>query len=80
MPPSILPAGAQGGTSASSTGAALRFVSCIRLLGCVDLPERLWMIDREDPEDRYLRWNSSPLRYGERVIHTLNEVEMRHML
>ncbi len=33
MPPSALPAGAQGGTSARSTGAALSFVSCIRLLG-----------------------------------------------
>jgi hypothetical protein len=27
------PAGAQGGTSACRTGAALSFVSCIRLLG-----------------------------------------------
>jgi hypothetical protein len=33
VPPSIWPAGAQGGTSARSTGAALSFVSCIRLLG-----------------------------------------------
>ena len=33
VPPSIRPAGAQGGTSARSTGAALSFVSCIRLLG-----------------------------------------------
>jgi hypothetical protein len=33
VPPSIPPAGAQGGTSACSTGAALSFVSCIRLLG-----------------------------------------------
>jgi hypothetical protein len=33
VPPSILPAGAQGGTSACHTGAALSFVSCIRLLG-----------------------------------------------
>ena len=33
MPPSIPPAGAQGGTSARSSGAALSFVSCIRLLG-----------------------------------------------
>ena len=31
VPPSIRPAGAQGGTSACSTGAALSFVSCIRL-------------------------------------------------
>ena len=33
VPPSILPAGAQGGTSARRSGAALSFVSCIRLLG-----------------------------------------------
>jgi hypothetical protein len=33
VPPSNSPAGAQGGTSARSTGAALSFVSCIRLLG-----------------------------------------------
>ena len=33
MPPTILPAGAQGGTSACSTGAALSFVSCIALFG-----------------------------------------------
>jgi hypothetical protein len=33
VPPSVLPAGAQGGTSACHTGAALSFVSCIRLLG-----------------------------------------------
>jgi hypothetical protein len=32
VPPSIWPAGAQGGTSACSTGAALSFVSCIRLI------------------------------------------------
>jgi len=31
VPPSVLPAGAQGGTSACHTGAALSFVSCIRL-------------------------------------------------
>jgi hypothetical protein len=31
VPPSIRPAGAQGGTSTCSTGAALSFVSCIRL-------------------------------------------------
>jgi hypothetical protein len=31
--PSVLAAGEQGGTSACSTGAALGFVSCIRLLG-----------------------------------------------
>ncbi len=35
VPPSVSPAGAQGGTSACSTGAALSFVSCIRLLGCL---------------------------------------------
>jgi hypothetical protein len=34
VPPSIWPAGAQGGTSACRTGAALSFVSCIRLFGC----------------------------------------------
>jgi hypothetical protein len=34
VPPSVSPAGAQGGTSARRTGAALSFVSCIRLLGC----------------------------------------------
>jgi hypothetical protein len=33
VPPSVQPAGAQGGTSARSTGAALSFVSCIRLFG-----------------------------------------------
>ena len=33
VPPPIRPAGAQGGTSARSSGAALSFVSCIRLLG-----------------------------------------------
>jgi hypothetical protein len=31
--PSVLPTGAQGGTSACSTGAVVSFVSCIRLLG-----------------------------------------------
>jgi len=31
VPPSVLPAGAQGGTSARRSGAALSFVSCIRL-------------------------------------------------
>jgi hypothetical protein len=31
VPPPIQPAGAQGGTSACRTGAALSFVSCIRL-------------------------------------------------
>jgi hypothetical protein len=31
VPPSVSPAGAQGGTSARRTGAALSFVSCIRL-------------------------------------------------
>ncbi len=40
MPPSILPAGAQGGTSACSTGAALSFVSCIRSFGGVVRPSR----------------------------------------
>jgi hypothetical protein len=35
VPPFILPAGAQGGTSACRTGAALSFVSCIRLFGDV---------------------------------------------
>ena len=38
VPPSVLPAGAQGGTSACSTGAALSFVSCICLLGDVATP------------------------------------------
>jgi hypothetical protein len=33
VPPSVLPAGAQGGTSARRTGAARNFVSCIRLFG-----------------------------------------------
>jgi hypothetical protein len=33
VPPSSWPAGAQGGTSACSTGAALSFVSCIALFG-----------------------------------------------
>jgi hypothetical protein len=38
VPPSISAAGAQGGTSACSTGAALSFVSCIRLFGDVIHP------------------------------------------
>jgi hypothetical protein len=38
VPPSISPAGAQGGTSACHTGAALSFVSCIRLFDAVVLP------------------------------------------
>jgi hypothetical protein len=46
VPPSILLAGAQGGTSACSTGAALSFVSCIALLGSSFalrvLPCRCW--------------------------------------
>jgi hypothetical protein len=33
VPPSVPAAGAQGGTSARRTGAALSFVSCIRLFG-----------------------------------------------
>jgi hypothetical protein len=33
VPPSIPPAGAQGGTLSCRSGAALSFVSCIRLLG-----------------------------------------------
>jgi hypothetical protein len=33
VPPSNWPAGAQGGTSVRRSGAALSFVSCIRLLG-----------------------------------------------
>jgi hypothetical protein len=45
VPPSVLPAGAQGGTSARSTGAALSFVSCIRLFGgLVDLLLR-WLLE-----------------------------------
>ena len=43
VPPSISPAGAQGGTSACSTGAALSFVSCIRLFGGSSrFPSRRW--------------------------------------
>jgi hypothetical protein len=38
-----LPAGAQGGTSARSTGAALSFVSCIRLFDAAD-HSLLWII------------------------------------
>ena len=38
VPPSILPAGAQGGTSACHTGAALSFVSCIALFGVTARP------------------------------------------
>jgi hypothetical protein len=42
VPPSISPAGAQGGTSACSTGAALSFVSCIRLFdGLVRSPHHV---------------------------------------
>ena len=33
VPPSVWPAGAQGGTSARHSGAALSFGSCIRLFG-----------------------------------------------
>jgi hypothetical protein len=33
VPPSVLPAGAQGGTLSCRSGAALSFVSCIRLFG-----------------------------------------------
>jgi hypothetical protein len=33
VPPSVWPAGAQGGTSARHSGAALSLVSCIRLFG-----------------------------------------------
>jgi hypothetical protein len=40
VPPSVLPAGAQGGTSVRSTGAALSFVSCIRLFGGSVIPAR----------------------------------------
>jgi hypothetical protein len=40
VPPSIGPAGAQGGTSACHTGAALSFVSCIRLFCGTALPTR----------------------------------------
>ena len=42
MPPSIWPAGAQGGTSACRSGAALSFVSCIRLFGGVVAPVPMW--------------------------------------
>ena len=38
VPPPVWPAGAQGGTSACHTGAALSFVSCIRLFGGSPLP------------------------------------------
>ena len=38
VPPSVPPAGAQGGTSACRTGAALSFVSCIRLFGGASAP------------------------------------------
>ena len=34
MPPSKVPAGAQGGTLYARPGAALSFVSCIRLFDC----------------------------------------------
>jgi hypothetical protein len=37
VPPSVWPAGAQGGTSACSTGAALSFVSCIALFDSLAL-------------------------------------------
>ena len=36
VPPSISPAGAQGGTSSRRTGAALSFVSCIRLFDAAE--------------------------------------------
>jgi hypothetical protein len=35
VPPSNWPAGAQGGTLSCRSGAALSFVSCIRLFGAV---------------------------------------------
>ena len=45
MPPSVQAAGAQGGTSAFSTRAALSFVSCIRLLGGSLLVRRIRVTD-----------------------------------
>ena len=38
------------------------------------------MIDREDPQNRYLSRNGGSLRGGQRVVHALNEVEVRHVL
>ena len=46
VPPSIWPAGAQGGTSARRTGAALSFVSCIRLFGGVTV-RGMWTTSEE---------------------------------
>ena len=44
VPPSIRPAGAQGGTSARSTGAALSFVSCIRLFDAAVIGPRVCLL------------------------------------
>jgi hypothetical protein len=38
VPPSVSPAGAQGGTLSCRSGAALSFVSCIRLFGRLSTP------------------------------------------
>ena len=44
VPPSVSPSGAQGGTSACSTGAALSFVSCIRVFDGSLIPSQvLWL-------------------------------------
>ena len=46
VPPSVSPAGAQGGTLSCRSGAALSFVSCIRLFGCPLI--RLWLAANGD--------------------------------
>jgi hypothetical protein len=47
VPPTIWPAGAQGGTSAGSTGAALSFVSCLRLFGRTPRYLRAFFVDSQ---------------------------------
>jgi hypothetical protein len=52
VPPSVRPAGAQGGTSACRTGAALSFVSFIRLLGGFLAPSSLSCVAQSVVQER----------------------------
>jgi hypothetical protein len=68
VPPSILPAGAQGGTLSCRTGAALSFVSCIRLfdraLALRDpwlTAPRLWTGRFPQPSARIRWYHEAPL-------------------
>ena len=49
LPPAIWPTGAQGGTSARRSGAALSFVSCIRLFGSSMIPPMLSRFESRSP-------------------------------